>query len=73
MEIKIQNLKEHPNKWIKKIGCEGWNYADWKTKTSGETVFYPHGTHSNQRLAVYARAFERVEVDSIFWKLSEKV
>jgi uncharacterized protein YecE (DUF72 family) len=30
-----------------KIGCEGWNYADWMTKTLGETVFYPHGTRIN--------------------------
>jgi hypothetical protein len=30
-----------------KIDCKGWNYADWMTKTAGETVFYPRGTHSN--------------------------
>jgi uncharacterized protein YecE (DUF72 family) len=52
-----------------KIGCQGWNYADWVTKPGGETVFYPRGTKSNEMLDVYARAFETIEVDSTFYAI----
>ena len=52
-----------------RIGSQGWNYADWVTKTAGEIIFYPHGTRSNEMLGVYARAFETVEVDSTFYAI----
>ena len=51
------------------IGCQGWNYDDWTTKAGGEIIFYPRGTKSNQMLAVYAQAFETVEVDSTFYAI----
>jgi uncharacterized protein YecE (DUF72 family) len=54
------------------VGCQGWNYADWTTKAAGETVFYPSGTKSNEMLAVYARAFETVEVDSTFYAVPKE-
>jgi uncharacterized protein YecE (DUF72 family) len=49
------------------IGCQGWNYADWTTKAGGASVFYPRGTRSGEMLALYARAFETIEVDSTFY------
>lgn len=54
---------------IRKIGCQGWNYADWITKAGGESVFYPRGTKSNEMLGIYARAFETIEVDSTFYAI----
>jgi uncharacterized protein YecE (DUF72 family) len=53
-----------------RIGCQGWNYADWISK-SEETVFYPRGTKLNEMLAVYARVFETVEVDSTFYAVPQ--
>jgi uncharacterized protein YecE (DUF72 family) len=64
MKSKIQNPKSKI-----KIGCQGWNYADWTTKAGGEKIFYPRGTKSNEMLAVYAEAFESVEVDSTFYAI----
>lgn len=52
-----------------KIGCQGWNYADWATRAGGETVFYPRGTKSSEMLEIYAGAFETVEVDSTFYAI----
>ena len=49
------------------IGCQGWNYADWTTKAGGASIFYPRGTRSGEMLALYARAFETIEVDSTFY------
>ena len=50
------------------IGCQGWNYDDWVTPPAGATpVFYPRGTRSADMLALYARAFGTVEVDSTFY------
>jgi uncharacterized protein YecE (DUF72 family) len=46
-----------------RIGTQGWNYDFW----SG--VFYPPGTKSTDRLEVYSRAFDTVEVDSTFYGL----
>lgn len=51
------------------VGCQGWNYADWTTKAGGESIFYPRGTKSNEMLAVYAEAFESIEVDSTFYAI----
>lgn len=50
-----------------RVGCQGWNYADWTTKAGGAQIFYPRGTRSGEMLAVYAEAFEAVEVDSTFY------
>lgn len=55
-----------------KIGCQGWNYADWATKAGGETVFYPQKTRSSEMLPIYARAFETVEVDSTFYGVPQR-
>jgi len=59
---KIQNPKS-------KIGCQGWNYADWVTKAGDETVFYPRGTRPNEMLALYAEIYDTVEVDSTFYAI----
>ena len=51
-----------------RIGCQGWNYADWVTPAAAAAhVFYPHGTRTAEMLDTYARAFETVEVDSTFY------
>lgn len=52
-----------------KIGCQGWNYADWTTKADGETVFYPRGTKSGEMLEVYAKVYDTIEVDSTFYAI----
>jgi uncharacterized protein YecE (DUF72 family) len=53
-----------------KVGCQGWNYADWVTgPAGGDGVFYPRGTRAEEMLAVYARAFSTVEVDSTFYAI----
>jgi uncharacterized protein YecE (DUF72 family) len=61
----------HPQKSQNRIrvGCQGWNYDDWTTGTSGvgDRIFYPRGTRASDMLEVYARAFETVEVDSTFY------
>jgi uncharacterized protein YecE (DUF72 family) len=54
-----------------KIGTQGWNYSDWISRPD-ETIFYPHGTKSAEMLAVYARAFETVEVDSTFYAIPQQ-
>jgi uncharacterized protein YecE (DUF72 family) len=61
-KFKIQNSKF-------KIGCQGWNYADWTTKVGGETVFYPRGTRADAMLEFYAQVFETIEVDSTFYAI----
>lgn len=43
------------------IGTQGWNYPAWTGS------FYPKGTRTANLLAVYARAFPTVEVDSTFY------
>ena len=52
-----------------KIGCQGWNYEDWTTKADGDTIFYPRGTKSNEMLALYAKIFDSIEVDSTFYAI----
>jgi uncharacterized protein YecE (DUF72 family) len=50
------------------VGCQGWNYADWITPPAGSApIFYPRGTRDADMLALYARAFDTVEVDSTFY------
>ncbi|MBM3907483.1 MAG: DUF72 domain-containing protein [Gemmatimonadetes bacterium] len=44
-----------------RFGCQGWNYAAWVGP------FYPPRTRAADFLAVYARAFNTVEVDSTFY------
>lgn len=44
-----------------RLGTQGWNYDAWAG------AFYPTGTRAADYLAVYARAFEAVEVDSTFY------
>ncbi|HEY0778469.1 MAG TPA: DUF72 domain-containing protein [Gemmatirosa sp.] len=50
-----------------RLGTQGWNYDAWAG------VFYPTGTRAADYLAVYARAFDAVEVDATFYAVpSEK-
>jgi uncharacterized protein YecE (DUF72 family) len=52
------------------IGCQGWNYADWVSPpVARKPVFYPHGTRAGDMLALYARVFSTVEVDSTFYAI----
>jgi uncharacterized protein YecE (DUF72 family) len=46
-----------------RIGTQGWNYDAWVGP------FYPPGTRAADFLAVYARAFTTVEVDSTFYAI----
>jgi len=46
-----------------RIGTQGWNYDAWVGP------FYPAGTRPADYLAVYARAFDTVEVDSTFYAI----
>jgi uncharacterized protein YecE (DUF72 family) len=52
-----------------RIGCQGWNYADWVSKTVGPGVFYPVGTKPSDMLGVYSLGFDTVEVDSTFYAI----
>ncbi len=63
-ECAIQTLKSKI-----RIGCQGWNYADWVTKAGGESIFYPRGTKGGEMLESYAQIFETVEVDSTFYAI----
>ncbi len=44
-----------------RIGTQGWNYDAWVGP------FYPTGARATEFLALYARAFDTVEVDSTFY------
>jgi uncharacterized protein YecE (DUF72 family) len=46
-----------------RLGCQGWNYADWVGP------FYPERTRAADFLTTYARAFDTVEVDSTFYAI----
>jgi uncharacterized protein YecE (DUF72 family) len=46
-----------------RLGAQGWNYDAWVGP------FFPTGTRSADYLAVYARAFDTVEVDSTFYAI----
>jgi uncharacterized protein YecE (DUF72 family) len=46
-----------------RIGTQGWNYDSWVGP------FYPDGTRAPDYLALYARAFDTVEVDSTFYAI----
>jgi uncharacterized protein YecE (DUF72 family) len=61
--------KIQSSKFNVQIGCQGWNYKDWMTKASGDTIFYPRGIRSNVMLETYAQIFGTVEVDSTFYAI----
>jgi uncharacterized protein YecE (DUF72 family) len=46
-----------------RIGTQGWNYDGWNG------VFYPRGTSSTDRLELYSRVFDTVEIDSTFYAM----
>ncbi len=46
-----------------RIGTQGWNYDAWVGP------FYPEGSRAADFLALYARAFNTVEVDSTFYAI----
>jgi uncharacterized protein YecE (DUF72 family) len=45
------------------IGTQGWNYDFWNG------VFYPEGTRANDRLKLYSKVFDCVEIDSTFYAM----
>jgi uncharacterized protein YecE (DUF72 family) len=48
-----------------RIGCSGWNYADWRGRV------YPPGCPPRRWLAHYATLFDTVEVNSTFYRLAK--
>jgi uncharacterized protein YecE (DUF72 family) len=48
-----------------RIGCSGWNYADWKHEFYG-------GLRARAWLEHYARHFDTVEVNNTFYRLPNK-
>jgi uncharacterized protein YecE (DUF72 family) len=51
-----------------RIGCSGWNYADWRG------TFYPQREPQRRWLELYAQRFDTVEVNNTFYRLpSESV
>ncbi len=49
-----------------RIGCSGWQYADWKQR------FYPPRTPQRLWLSSYAERFDTVEVNSTFYRLARR-
>jgi uncharacterized protein YecE (DUF72 family) len=47
-----------------RIGCSGWNYADWRGR------LYPEGLGAGRWLERYAEVFDTVEVNSTFYRLA---
>jgi uncharacterized protein YecE (DUF72 family) len=47
-----------------RIGCSGWNYADWRERV------YPKGLGTGRWLEHYATLFDTVEVNSTFYRLA---
>jgi uncharacterized protein YecE (DUF72 family) len=47
-----------------RIGCSGWNYADWRERV------YPRGLPPPRWLSHYATLFDTVEVNSTFYRLA---
>ena len=47
-----------------RIGCSGWNYADWRG------LVYPKGLPPSRWLEHYATLFDTVEVNSTFYRLA---
>jgi uncharacterized protein YecE (DUF72 family) len=50
-----------------RIGCSGWNYADWR-----DGVFYPPRLPARDWLPFYAERFDTVEVNSTFYRLPRR-
>jgi uncharacterized protein YecE (DUF72 family) len=46
-----------------RIGCSGWNYADWRE------LVYPKGLPQRRWLEHYATLFETVEINNTFYRL----
>jgi uncharacterized protein YecE (DUF72 family) len=46
-----------------RIGCSGWNYADWRER------IYPRGLPPRRWLEHYATMFDTVEVNATFYRL----
>ncbi|MBK8148366.1 MAG: DUF72 domain-containing protein [Acidobacteria bacterium] len=51
------------------VGCQGWNYDDWTTRSPDSPVFYPRGTRSGEMLGFYSKAFGTTEIDSTFYAI----
>jgi uncharacterized protein YecE (DUF72 family) len=49
-----------------RIGCSGWNYADWRG------TVYPKGCPPSRWLEHYATLFETVEINSTFYRLASR-
>jgi uncharacterized protein YecE (DUF72 family) len=49
-----------------RIGCSGWNYADWRERV------YPKGVPPSRWLKHYAGLFDTVEVNSTFYRLASR-
>jgi uncharacterized protein YecE (DUF72 family) len=49
-----------------RVGCSGWNYADWRGR------LYPEGLGTARWLARYAEFFDTVEVNSTFYRLASR-
>jgi uncharacterized protein YecE (DUF72 family) len=48
-----------------RVGCSGWNYADWRERV------YPKGLPARRWLEHYATLFDTVEVNSTFYRLAK--
>ena len=48
-----------------RVGCSGWNYADWRGP------FYPEGLPQRRWLEHYAGVFDTVEVNNTFYRLPQ--
>jgi uncharacterized protein YecE (DUF72 family) len=55
-----------PPKLSVRIGCSGWNYADWRE------VVYPKGLPPARWLEHYATLFDTVEVNNTFYRLPRR-
>jgi uncharacterized protein YecE (DUF72 family) len=49
-----------------RIGCSGWNYADWRER------LYPKGLPARRWLEYYAQVFDTVEVNNTFYRLPNR-
>jgi uncharacterized protein YecE (DUF72 family) len=49
-----------------RIGCSGWNYADWRGP------FYPEREPQRRWLELYAQRFDTVEVNNTFYRLPRR-
>jgi uncharacterized protein YecE (DUF72 family) len=49
-----------------RIGCSGWNYADWRGR------LYPQGVPQRRWLEIYAEHFDTVEVNATFYRLPRR-